>query len=146
AYIHHFAELAPGLQGIGPGLKSLAAQLVVACELEAYQAEGVLPGAAARPDFLLSLLNQSAAKLQRGEKIILVVDALDEAGTPYKQNVLGLPSILPEGVYFIVSQRPVALTLQVEVPHTARCLLRLTSNSDENLHDMRRFLERMTTW
>ena len=42
------------------------------------------------------LLKQTADQCQNGEKIVLVVDALDEAGTPPNQNVLGLPKVLPD--------------------------------------------------
>ena len=92
-YIHHFIELAPGLEGVGRGLKNLAAQVVLAYHLSAYEAEGVLPGAANRSDYLHNLLKQAAEKLRKDEKIVLVIDALDEGGTLPNQNVLGLPEI-----------------------------------------------------
>ncbi|MGZ3395537.1 MAG: hypothetical protein ACXWPK_15980, partial [Isosphaeraceae bacterium] len=41
-YIHHFVELARGLDGVTPGLKSLAAQLVRAWVLNSNTAEAVL--------------------------------------------------------------------------------------------------------
>jgi hypothetical protein len=145
-YIHHFVELAPGLDGVGRGLKNLAAQLVLAYQLSAYEAEGVLPGAATRPDFLQRLLRQAADQRQDGEKIVLVVDALDEAGTPLNQNVLGLPLVLPEGVFVIVSQRPVVVTLQVDTATTTRLCFSLAADSDNNRDDMRRFLQRAATW
>jgi len=145
-YIHHFIELAPGLDGVGRGLKNLAAQIVLAYHLSAWEAEGVLPGAATRPDFLLNLLKQAAGQRQEGEKIVLVVDALDEAGTPCSQNVLGLPQVLPEGVFVIVSQRPVPVTLHMDAATTPRSVFRLAAGSDENQADMRRFLERAAAW
>src|SRR5215218_10207299 len=46
-YIHHFVELAPGADGIGPGLRTLAAQLVRAWSLRPALADQVLPRAAA---------------------------------------------------------------------------------------------------
>lgn len=88
-YIHHFSELAPGREGIGPALHNLVAQLALAYKL---RPDGVLPNAATRPDYLYDLLKQAANRRRQGEKIVLVVDALDEAGTLPKQNVLGLPS------------------------------------------------------
>jgi hypothetical protein len=145
-YIHHFTELAPGLDGVGRGLKNLAAQLVLAYHLSAYEAEGVLSGAAARPDYLLKLLKHAADQRQDGEEIVLVVDALDEVGTPPGQNVLGLPQVLPEGVFIIVSQRPVPVTLQVDAATTPRRPFHLAADSYENQDDMRRFLERAATW
>jgi len=142
-YIHHFVELAPGLDGVAPGLRNLAAQVVRAWELNPYD---VLPGAASRPDYLQNLLFDVARKRDKvkpGEPIILVVDALDEAGVPAGQNVLGLPRVLPQGVYFIVSQRPVSAPLRVEGP---RRVFRLEVGSAENLADMRVYLERAATW
>ena len=123
-YIHHFSELTPGQEGVGIALCNLAAQLSLAYEL---RPEGVLPSAATRPDYLYNLLKQAAHKRRQDEKIVLIVDALDEAGTPLNQNVLGLPATLPEGVYVIVSQRPVAVALRVETTSTPRataCRLR----------------------
>ena len=146
-YIHHFVELARGLDGVAPGLKSLAAQLVRAWELNPYTAEAVLPGSAARPEFLQNLLKEAADRRDRtkpGEKIVLVVDALDEAGTPAPgQNVLGLPRILPEGVYLVVSQRPVEVSLRVEAP---REVVRIEAQGRDNLADMGEFLEQAAGW
>lgn len=145
-YIHHFIELAPGLEGVGTGLKSLAAQLVLGCHLNPYETEGVVPGVAARSDFLFSLLKRASQQRQDGQKVILVIDALDEAGTPHGQNVLGLPKVLPEGVFVIASQRPVPVTLQVDTATTRRCLLQLSAGSDENQKDMQYFLEQVAAW
>ncbi|MBM4431115.1 MAG: DUF4062 domain-containing protein, partial [Chloroflexi bacterium] len=145
-YIHHFVQLAPGLDGVGRGLKNLASQLVLAYRLNVYEVEGVLPGAATRPDFLSNLLKLAGDQRQVGEKIVLVVDALDEASTLPSQNVLGLPQVLPEGVYIIVSQRPVSVALQVDIATTPCCVFHLAAGSDENQADMRRFLESAATW
>ena len=145
-YIHHFVELARGLDGVAPGLKSLAAQLLRAWVLNPNTAEAVLPGSAARPEFLQNLLKEAADQRDRrrpGEPIVLVVDALDEAGTPTGQNVLGLPRILPRGVYLVVSHRPVDVTLSVEGP---RHVEPLKAEDQENLADMRAFLEKALTW
>jgi len=144
-YIHHFAELAPGWAGVETGLRNLAAQLVLAY-FSADEIAGVLPGAASRPDYLLKLLRQAAEKRHDGEKVVLVVDALDEAGAPPNQNVLGLPRVLPKGVFFIVSKRPVPVNLYVETSRTPRRIFQLTAGSDENQADMRSFLERAAIW
>ena len=145
-YIHHFVEQAPRSTGIAIGLRNLAAQLVRAWQLNPYSAEGAFSGAATRPDFFQNLLFDAAQKrdeVRPGEKIVIVVDALDEVGTPPGQNVLGLPSILPAGVYFIVSQRPVQVPLRVEGP---RRTFSLTAESETNLTDMRIYLETAATW
>ncbi len=145
-YIHHFVELARGLDGVAPGLKSLAAQLLRAWVLNPNTAEAVLPGSAARPEFLQNLLKEAADQRDQrrpGEPIVLVVDALDEAGTPTGQNVLGLPRVLPRGVYLVVSHRPVDVTLSVEGPCDVETL---KAEDQKNLADMRAFLEKALTW
>jgi hypothetical protein len=146
-YIHHFVDSGSGEgRRVNRSLLSLAAQLVLAYQLNPYKAEGVLPPMAARPDFLLKLLKQAADQRQPGEKIVLVVDGLDEADTPLNQNVLGLPGDLPEGVFFIVSQRPVPVTLYVDTTTTERHLCCLTADSNDNRKDMSLFLKQASTW
>src|SRR5262249_18582888 len=132
AYIHHFVELTPGRDGVATALKSLAAQIVLSCHLSAYDTEDILPTAAVRPDYLLNLLREGEEKLEGDEKIFLIVDALDEGGTPPNKNFLGLPPVLPERVYIIVSQRPVHLTLQIETATTPRRIFHMKANSYEN--------------
>jgi hypothetical protein len=145
-YIHLFAEQARGQDGIAPGLRSLAAQVIRAWSLKPYFADDVLPRAAVRPDFLESLLVEAARQrdLRRpGEPIVLVVDGLDEAGTLPGHNVLGLPRVLPRGVYLFVSHRPVPVSLTVEKP---RRRYALQAEADPNLKDMRRYLKRAVSW
>ncbi len=145
-YAHHFVELRPGLEGVAPGLMSLAAQLVRTWELKPYITQAALPASVARPEFFQNLLKAAAGRRDQtepGEKIVLVVDALDEAGTPPGQNVMGLPRALPAGVYLIVSQRPVEVTLVVEGP---RHVEPLKAEDENNLADMQAFLEKALTW
>ena len=145
-YIHHFVELAPGPDGVPTGLRNLAAQIVRTWKLDPYLAEGVVPGAAVRPDFLQKLLFEAARardEKRPDEKIVLVVDALDEAGTPPGQNVLGLPRVLPQGVYLVVSQRPVDVSLRIDGP---RRVFRLRPEDSENRADMRSYLEAAAAW
>lgn len=142
-YIHHFCELAPGAEGVNQTLKNLATQLILEFKLGAYEVEGVIPGAATRSDYLFDLLKQAADKRKDEEKIVLVIDALDEAGTPYNQNVLGLPNVLPKGVYIIVSQKPVSVTLLVDRARTPRKLYSISPTQSENQNDIRYFLEKV---
>jgi hypothetical protein len=145
-YIHHFVELAPGHGGIVPGLRNLAAQLILAWELDPCWGKKVFPGVFSCPDFLQDLLAEAARKrdeVRPGEKIVLVIDALDEAGVPPERNVLGLPRALPRGVYLIASQRPMAIPLWVEGP---RRVFRLKAASRENQADVRAYLEAAATW
>jgi hypothetical protein len=144
-YLHHFVELARGLDGVELALKNLAAQIVRSCGLTPYSLDEVLPAAAAaRPDFLATLLNKAAQQVgtdTSSAKIVIVVDGLDEAGTPVGQNVLGLPEVLPQGVYIIVSQRPAEVALNVDSPRQL-CVLEPTAK--HNLKDIRAYLMTIT--
>src|SRR5262249_30704193 len=102
-YLHLFAEQLPGDAALPRAVLSLAAQIVARYRLQA-QVE-LVTALSARPDYLDSLLRIAAARLPAGERIVIVCDALDEAGTAPGGNVLGLPKILPSGVYLILSQR-----------------------------------------
>lgn len=140
-WIHHFVELAPGDAGIVPGRKNLAAQVMRAFELSEERA--ALPDeAAARPDFLSNLLRKAAERLETGEKVVIAVDGLDEAGTRSGENVLGLPRILPNNVFFVASKRPVPVTLRIEGP---RRVFSLEAGSVRNLADVRVYLQRIAS-
>lgn len=139
-WVHHFVELAPGLDGVGPGLRNLASQIALAWRLEPYTSRQFLPAASVRPDFLQGLLFEAAKRRNEvapDEKIVLVVDALDESAAPQGQNVLGLPRVLPQGVYLVVSQRPMEVVLATEGPRRA---FLLDSAEPRNEEDMRAFL------
>lgn len=172
-YIHHFCELTPGVEGISAGLRNLAAQLTEAYNLKS---EGVLPDAASRPDYLYTILKNAAEnqkilksvwenrkkprriaeklknlksatqECEGGDKIVVVVDGLDESGALGNQNVMGLPAGLPKDVYFIVSQRPSKAKLSINDSATARVYWSLTAEQEENQADMRRFLGDVTRW
>jgi hypothetical protein len=141
-YIHHFAETAPGRDGIGRSLRNLAAQLILRYHLGTYEDEGVLP-VVIEPNFLSRLLGEAADHCPAGEKIVLVIDALDEAGVPPEQNVLGLPRTLPASVYVIVSRRPVPVPLLVDEP---KAVCELDAQGEANLADMRAYLEAAAGW
>ena len=137
-YLHVFAEQVPGEANLPRALQSLGAQLVTRYQIEPYQGRDTLTQLSAFPDFLDRLLRLAAATLAAGEKIIIVCDALDEAGTAVNGNVLGLPTILPDGVYLILSQRPIPVRLTVKCSqHTER----LDATGADNLRDMREYLE-----
>jgi len=136
-YISHFVELKPGTEGIEAGLRNLAAQLASTCRSNAYEGDWVFAGTADWSNRVYNLLKRAADQRRDGEKIVLVVDALDEAGAPHGQNALALPKVLPKGVYFIVSQRPTAVPLQVDCP---RQVFHLDANRPENLDDMTAYL------
>ena len=137
-YLHFFAEQAPGEAGVTRALQSLAAQLVSRYRLEPYAShERLSPTLAAAPDFLERLLYQAANHLTAGEKLVIVVDALDEAGLGSNGNVLSLPKRLPLGVFLVLSQRPVSVPLRT-FPYPTP--VHLASNDLHNLADVETYL------
>jgi hypothetical protein len=66
------------------------------------------------------LLTKVSKKLPAGDRLVIVVDALDEVEQePGAENLLYLPRELPEQVYFLLTRRPYSLEkkrLQVSVP------------------------------
>ncbi|MDB9458989.1 NACHT domain protein, partial [Dolichospermum circinale CS-545/17] len=57
-------------------------------------------------DDLSTLLTEATAKLSPNEKLIIVVDALDEVKQdPGGENILYLPKTLPDHVYFFLTRR-----------------------------------------
>ena len=81
-----------------------------------------------------------------GEKIVFVIDALDEVCALDGDNVMGLPRMLPEGIYFIVSQRPIPVKLQVETPRTPCSYLSIEAEGKDNLDDIENFLKSAVSW
>jgi hypothetical protein len=139
-YIHHFVELAPGPEKVVDGLKSLAAQVIRAWLMDPSGVDSVLPTSAGRQDFLRTLLVDAAARrdeLRGSEKIVVVIDALDEAAGPEGTNGFPLPPDLPEGVYFIVSQRPGTRLPVIQAPFKP---FTIVADSPENLADMSEYL------
>ncbi len=131
-YLHFFAEQSPGDVNLSRALQSLAAQLISRFRLEPYNERGTLPQTlSSYPDFLSRLLRAASGKLGAGERVIVVVDALDEAGTMAGGNVLGLPRQLPKGVYVVASQRPQAVTLNIE-PRPHRTDLKAAEHHNQN--------------
>jgi hypothetical protein len=55
---------------------------------------------------LPTLLAQVAGKLTDGEPLVIAVDALDEVEQEPGENLLHLPTTLPNNVYFLLTRRP----------------------------------------
>lgn len=63
----------------------------------------------AKEDDLPSLLAKVSQKLSDGERLVIVVDGLDEVKQELGGNLLHLPMTLPERVYFLLTRRPYTL-------------------------------------
>lgn len=61
---------------------------------------------------LRSLLQKASEKLSENQKLIIVVDALDEVEQEGSSNLLDLPQNLPNCVYFLLTRRPYNLADQ----------------------------------
>ncbi|MEJ6482604.1 NACHT domain-containing protein, partial [Nostoc punctiforme UO1] len=59
----------------------------------------------AETDNLQTLLQKTSEEL-KGQKVVIVVDALDEVEQEKNSNLLDLPQNLPDGVYFLLTRRP----------------------------------------
>jgi hypothetical protein len=105
----YFNILAEGRNRPELFLKSLRQQLI-----SRYQLQD------ANDDDLATLLTKVSKKLPAGNRLVIVVDALDEVEQePGAGNLLYLPRELPERVYFLLTRRPFTLEkkrLQVSVP------------------------------
>jgi len=55
---------------------------------------------------LPTLLAQVAGKLTAGDRLVIAVDALDEVEQEPGENLLHLPTTLPDNVYFLLTRRP----------------------------------------
>ncbi len=144
-YVHHFVRLMPNADDVGAALRSLAAQLIRAWDLQHLAVGGVLPPNASRPDFFADLLFEAATRRDAdrpGEPIVIAVDGLHETVAPPGQNPLGLPADLPPGVYVVATQRTSYVRLTVVTP---RRVVRIRADGAENLADMRAYLDAVST-
>ncbi|MFM6070671.1 MAG: P-loop NTPase fold protein, partial [Dolichospermum sp.] len=60
----------------------------------------------AENDNLSTLLTNASKQLSDSEKLVIVIDALDEVDQEDNGNLLNLPMYLPEKVYIILTRRP----------------------------------------
>ena len=107
--IHHFIELAPGFKGAQIARCSLGAQIIRVFGMADFMPLNRFQEAIHFPDFLQILLAESSLRNKQSNpnrKIIIILDGLEEVGVMVDQNPFGLPEILPENVYFIISQPP----------------------------------------
>jgi len=136
-YIHHFNIALQAINKPRQFLKSVCAQLIARFALDHLEWP---PDAEKDGAFLNQLLGEASEKLAAGERLIIAIDALDEADIlelPSRANVLYLPSNLPEQVFFVVTTRP-KHDIRLEVLHPG--VLELQATSEDNLHDARSYI------
>jgi hypothetical protein len=89
-------------------------------------------------DNLSTLLTKASGKLADSEKLVIVIDALDEVDQEDNGNLLNLPSYLPEKVYLILTRRPYnsddkRLTLSPDTKYQELDLREYQKNSEDDV-------------
>ncbi|MFA6186462.1 MAG: hypothetical protein WC770_04515 [Phycisphaerae bacterium] len=140
-YVHHFNIASSGITKASTFLRNICTQLIINYQLN-YTS---LPAEAWEDDiFLNKLLCEASGKIKKNEKIIIIVDSLDEvdvAGQSAMSNVLYLPRQLPEKVYIIATARDQDIRLRTECKQEPWLI---PYKSDENKKDIRRYIENRT--
>jgi hypothetical protein len=137
----YFNQRTTGLTRASQFLRSVREQL---SGLISDPTDGFAPPAATVVDGtgLAELLGQAVSRAPGG-RLVIAVDALDEVDLDSQDrgsNILYLPPQLPDGVYFLLTKRDVALPLVVDVPaHTID--LMAPQFHAANLSDARAYLE-----
>ena len=95
-------------------------------------------------DDLSTLLVKATEKLTTNEKLIIVVDALDEVNQePGAENILHLPKTLPDNVYFFLTRRsyePTKERLYIEGLKKESLDLTDSQYDQENQHDIQEYI------
>ncbi len=113
--------------------RNVCAQLIADADLP-YQSLPKAQGEMA--PFYLKLLHEATTRLAPGDRMVIVVDALDEVDVtsqPHGSNILFLPAILPDGVYFLTTQRNATLPFVAQAPQE---VLDLMAHPAENRGDV----------
>jgi len=127
--VHHFNIRAGGINTASRFLENVCAQLISTYQLE-YQ---TLPAQATQDGVFFEKLLESVPD----KKLIIMVDGLVEETDMPGVNKLYLPSLLPQGVYIVVTTRP-GQTLRIDCEQSS---LFIEENSAENLADIRKAVE-----
>lgn len=122
-------------------IESICLQLIERYSLDNYSS--LPPNATQNNVFLQKLLSEASQKIGCDEKIVIVVDALDEVDlTPQSSssNVLYLPQALPKGVYFFLTQRRDVEALKPRVVFDANQESISLEDFAESSHDIERYI------
>ena len=136
--LHHFNVSAMGIVRPDQALENLCAQIIARFQLD----QPYLPVNAGRDGSLLDKLLRQAAERLDGSKLVIVIDALDEAQMPADvrgANALYLPTSLPAGVYFVLTRRPQPVSLET-APGTPSETFTLGADLPDNQADVRAYL------
>jgi len=136
--LHHFNVSAMGIVRPEQCLENLCAQLIARFQLD----QPYLPVNAGRDGILLDKLMRQTSEHLDGAKLVIVIDALDEAQMPANvrgTNALYLPASLPAGAYFVLTRRPQSVSLETK-PGTPLETFILGADLAGNQADVRAYL------
>jgi hypothetical protein len=136
-YVHHFNDSTLSITSQQQFVRNISAQLI-----ESFCPEYSTPTAdeCNHGLYFENLLTAASERLSRDQKLVIVIDALDEAVLPpsVRANILNLPYSLPKRITIIATRRELLnFPLSVDEPKQT---LRLRANSYENLQDVHSLL------
>lgn len=140
AYVHHFNIASQNIRSPKDFLLNVCAQLILQYRLN-YE---TLPSNASSDSGFLSRLLTEAAERADEQRVVVLVDAIDESEDislpSEKSNRLLLPPALPKGVFFVISAREEHdLRLTVD----QRKDIYLIDNDPQNLEDVVKYIRRI---
>lgn len=96
----------------------------------------------AEKDNLATLLEKVSEKIAPNERVIILVDALDEVEQERSNNLLDLPVTLPDGVYFLLTRRPYTLETKrlILSPDTPSLELDISDYAADSREDVKEYI------
>ncbi|MEU4477793.1 hypothetical protein AB0F68_06960, partial [Micromonospora sp. NPDC023966] len=136
-YISHFTRYSNG--GVtSVAIRNLSAQLIATYELLDLAPGDFVPAWAETPEGFTALLAEAATRAEAaGSPLVLVVDGLDESERVPGVLPLGLPRLLPAGVYVVATYRTGSPPGRTDSPAT---VLRIDTLDSRNLNDLSEYL------
>jgi hypothetical protein len=146
--IAHFNSRGLGVTNAAQFIQNICAQLIADTGLPYAQ----LPAKTVQDGTFLLRILQEAKERTPDEQLVIAVDALDEVtdtSRPDGANVLYLPTVLPDGVYFVMTRRDADIPMVTQSPIDE---LDLKHYPEENRSDIEAYLRkalarpRLRTW
>lgn len=150
--VAHFNIRAEGITSAGQFQDGVSGQLVTRYGLAKSGAADEKAGVGGR---LRRLLEEASAQLGTDDRLVIAIDALDEVDQTDLSpgvNVLYLPSVLPEKVYFIMTRRRVSaadMSLYVTCPQEVLDLMDYKAECTRDIQTYIRLAskqQRLQTW
>ena len=150
--VAHFNDRLGSINHTNQFLESVCTQLIAKYRLPYSE---LPPDANQNKAFLEKLLSEVSEQLKPGERLVIVVDALDEVDLESQDksaNILYLPRYLPQNVYFVMSRRRGVDLLWGETPNYLFDLM-AKEYADRSLQDVKTYIrqhinehERLRQW